>query len=84
MSDGEEHVVRSIEFETRDCASRMECGVEPWERMSSNMWFMARWLAVPASQTRWWRGRDSMGKTGKEDKWKAGHREETWILPCSV
>lgn len=27
--------------------------------------------------TTWW-------KTGNEDKWEVGHREETWILPCFV
>lgn len=35
--------------ETRDCACRIEKECEEEESMTSNMWFMGRWLAVPAS-----------------------------------
>lgn len=52
---------------------------EPWEKLSSNMWFVARWLDVPASSEPRWRGRDDMMENRKRrhmESWRPTPAEE--------
>ena len=66
--------MRSIKTNMRQ--EIVECGtMNHGEKLSSNMWFMARWLDIPASAKSAVAGtRQHDGKQGNENTWKAGDR----------